>query len=92
MQESSQKVDLLRLSLERRLCELAHDHPTHATIKEALIVGTSPSYGTPKKHSQAPASSSSSSFFKPASLTGFLSLLVSFKSKILIVILLSNRS
>uniref|UniRef100_A0AAX7UJT5 protein kinase C n=1 Tax=Astatotilapia calliptera TaxID=8154 RepID=A0AAX7UJT5_ASTCA len=79
MQESSQKVDLLRLSLERRLCELAHDHPTHATIKEALIVGTSPSYGTPKKHSQAPASSSSSSFFKPASLTGCLSLLVSFK-------------
>uniref|UniRef100_A0AAX7TQL4 protein kinase C n=1 Tax=Astatotilapia calliptera TaxID=8154 RepID=A0AAX7TQL4_ASTCA len=72
MQESSQKVDLLRLSLERRLCELAHDHPTHATIKEALIVGTSPSYGTPKKHSQAPASSSSSSFFKPASLTGRL--------------------
>uniref|UniRef100_A0A669DUC3 protein kinase C n=1 Tax=Oreochromis niloticus TaxID=8128 RepID=A0A669DUC3_ORENI len=66
MQESSQKVDLLRLSLERRLCELAHDHPTHATIKEALMVGTSPSYGTPKKHSQAPASSSSSSFFKPA--------------------------
>uniref|UniRef100_A0A669F5I2 protein kinase C n=1 Tax=Oreochromis niloticus TaxID=8128 RepID=A0A669F5I2_ORENI len=45
MQESSQKVDLLRLSLERRLCELAHDHPTHATIKEALMVGTSPSYG-----------------------------------------------
>uniref|UniRef100_I3JZB4 protein kinase C n=1 Tax=Oreochromis niloticus TaxID=8128 RepID=I3JZB4_ORENI len=72
MQESSQKVDLLRLSLERRLCELAHDHPTHATIKEALMVGTSPSYGTPKKHSQAPASSSSSSFFKPASLTGRL--------------------
>lgn len=72
MQESSQKVDLLRLSLERRLCGLAHDHPTYATIKEALMVGTSPSYGTPKKHSQAPASSSSSSFFKPASLTGRL--------------------
>uniref|UniRef100_A0A3Q4GLQ4 protein kinase C n=1 Tax=Neolamprologus brichardi TaxID=32507 RepID=A0A3Q4GLQ4_NEOBR len=72
MQESSQKVDLLRLSLERRLCELAHDHPTHATIKEALMVGTSPSYGTPKKRSQAPASSSSSSFFNPASLTGRL--------------------
>ncbi|XP_030579843.1 serine/threonine-protein kinase N2 [Archocentrus centrarchus] len=72
MQESSQKVDLLRLSLERRLSELPHDHPTRATIKEVLMAGTSPSHGTPKKQSQAPSSSSSSSFFRPASLTGRL--------------------
>ncbi|XP_044031480.1 serine/threonine-protein kinase N2 isoform X2 [Siniperca chuatsi] len=70
MQESSQKVDLLRLSLERRLSELPQDHPKHAAIKENLVLGTSPSYGTPKKQSSAPCSSSS--FFKPASLTGRL--------------------
>lgn len=70
MQESSQKVDLLRLSLERRLSELPQDHPKHAAIKEELVLGTSPSYGTPKKRSDSVSSSSSSSFFKPASLTG----------------------
>uniref|UniRef100_A0AAQ6ABM7 protein kinase C n=1 Tax=Amphiprion ocellaris TaxID=80972 RepID=A0AAQ6ABM7_AMPOC len=69
MQDSSQKVDLLRLSLERHLRELPQDHPTHTAIKEVLVMGTSPSYGTPQKQSSAP---SSSSFFKPASLTGRL--------------------
>uniref|UniRef100_A0A7N8YIL2 protein kinase C n=1 Tax=Mastacembelus armatus TaxID=205130 RepID=A0A7N8YIL2_9TELE len=44
MQESSQKVDLLRLSLERRLSELPQDHPKHTAIKEELMLGTSPSY------------------------------------------------
>uniref|UniRef100_A0A7N6FFK2 protein kinase C n=1 Tax=Anabas testudineus TaxID=64144 RepID=A0A7N6FFK2_ANATE len=72
MQESSQKVDLLRLSLERRLSELPQDHPKHAAIKEALMLGTSPLYATPKKLSSASSSSCSSSFFKPASLTGRL--------------------
>uniref|UniRef100_A0A8C9X351 protein kinase C n=1 Tax=Sander lucioperca TaxID=283035 RepID=A0A8C9X351_SANLU len=51
MQESSQKVDLLRLSLERRLSELPQDHPKHGAIKEELMLGTSPSYGLPKKQS-----------------------------------------
>ncbi|XP_034457401.1 serine/threonine-protein kinase N2 isoform X2 [Hippoglossus hippoglossus] len=69
MQESSQKVDLLRLSLERRLSELPPDHPKHAAIKEELVSGTSLSYGTPKTLSSA---LSSSSFFKPTSLTGRL--------------------
>lgn len=64
MQESTQKVNLLRLSLERRLNELPPDHPKQATIKEALTLATLPAYGTPKKKSSAP------SFFKPASLTG----------------------
>ncbi|XP_040013060.1 serine/threonine-protein kinase N2 [Xiphias gladius] len=72
MQESSQKVDLLRLSLERRLSELPQDHPKHTAIKEELVLGTSPSYCTPKKQSNTPSSSYSSPFFKPASLTGRL--------------------
>uniref|UniRef100_A0A7N9AQL8 protein kinase C n=1 Tax=Mastacembelus armatus TaxID=205130 RepID=A0A7N9AQL8_9TELE len=72
MQESSQKVDLLRLSLERRLSELPQDHPKHTAIKEELMLGTSPSYCTPKKQSNSPSSASSSSFFKPACLTGRL--------------------
>ncbi|KAM4720600.1 LOW QUALITY PROTEIN: serine/threonine-protein kinase N2 [Anableps anableps] len=72
VQESSQKVDLLRLSLERRLGELPQDHPTRAAIKETLVSGISPSYGTPKKQSGSLSSSSSSSFFRPASLTGRL--------------------
>ncbi|MEQ2291195.1 hypothetical protein AMECASPLE_010933, partial [Ameca splendens] len=74
MQESSQKADLLRLSLERCLRELPQDHPTRASIKETLVSGISPSYGTPKKQSGtlSSSSSSSSSFFRPASLTGWL--------------------
>ncbi|XP_034565908.1 serine/threonine-protein kinase N2 [Notolabrus celidotus] len=72
MEESSQKVDLLRLSLEQRLAELPLDHPKHAAIREELVSGTSPSVGTPKKQSKALSSCSSSSFFKPASITGRL--------------------
>lgn len=72
MEESSQKVDLLRLSLDRRLSELPPDHPKHSAIKEELVSGMSPSRGTPKKQSSAPSSCSSSSFFKPASITGRL--------------------
>uniref|UniRef100_A0A8C4X8B4 Protein kinase N3 n=1 Tax=Erpetoichthys calabaricus TaxID=27687 RepID=A0A8C4X8B4_ERPCA len=43
LQESSQKLDLLRLSLECRLNELPHEHPKRDLIKQDLISGSSPS-------------------------------------------------
>ncbi|XP_075885519.1 serine/threonine-protein kinase N2 [Nelusetta ayraudi] len=76
MQESSQKVDLLRASLERRLSELPADHPRHAAVQEELSSLASPSRSSPRKPPSHSSSSSStttlSSFFKPASLTGRL--------------------
>ncbi|NXQ42363.1 PKN2 kinase, partial [Catharus fuscescens] len=37
LQESSQKIDLLRFSLERQLSELSPDHPKRALIKQELV-------------------------------------------------------
>ncbi|GAA6092465.1 serine/threonine-protein kinase N2 isoform X2, partial [Tachysurus ichikawai] len=72
LQESSQKLDLLRLSLERRLMELPPDHPKLAGIKAELTMGTSPILGLQRDRQRSSPSASSSSFFKPASLTGRL--------------------
>lgn len=72
MQESSQKVDLLRLSLERCRVELPQDYPSRCALQEGLSVEASPSYGTPKKQCSAASPSCTSSFFRPASLTGLL--------------------
>ncbi|KAF7650615.1 hypothetical protein LDENG_00123080 [Lucifuga dentata] len=72
MQESSQKVDLLRLSLASCLDELPLDHPQRIAIKQELTLGTSTSSAMSKKRSNSPSSSFSSSLFKPAALTGRL--------------------
>lgn len=72
MHESCQKVDLLRLSLEKRLSELPQDHPKYAAIKEEFASGFSSSFSSPKKQHHTPSPTCSTSFFKPASLTGRL--------------------
>uniref|UniRef100_A0A8C3SKD7 Protein kinase C n=1 Tax=Chelydra serpentina TaxID=8475 RepID=A0A8C3SKD7_CHESE len=41
LQESSQKIDLLRLSLEQQLNELSSDHPKRALIKQELVNASS---------------------------------------------------
>uniref|UniRef100_A0A8C4ZXK4 Protein kinase N3 n=1 Tax=Gadus morhua TaxID=8049 RepID=A0A8C4ZXK4_GADMO len=76
LSESCQKVDLLHLSLEKRLAELPSDHPRHGSIKQDLThvnvnAVRSSSLDSPTRlHSPGPTSYAS--FFKPASLTGRL--------------------
>ncbi|NXN55241.1 PKN2 kinase, partial [Rynchops niger] len=64
LQESSQKIDLLRLSLEHQLSELSPDHPKRALIKQELVNTSSlgAQYG----------SIHPTSVIKPTALTGTL--------------------
>ncbi|NWI69482.1 PKN2 kinase, partial [Todus mexicanus] len=64
LQESSQKIDLLRLSLERQLNELSPDHPKRALIKQELV--NTSSLGA--KHGTIQPTS----VVKPTALTGTL--------------------
>ncbi|NXN27561.1 PKN2 kinase, partial [Nycticryphes semicollaris] len=64
LQESSQKIDLLRLSLEHQLSELSPDHPKRALIKQDLV--NTSSLGA--QH----GSIQSTSVIKPTALTGTL--------------------
>lgn len=66
--EASQRLDLLRDSLDRRLAELPEDHPKANVIKEELVLAASPAFssrhGAPYLHNQY------STLNKPSPLTG----------------------
>ncbi|XP_074702636.1 serine/threonine-protein kinase N3 isoform X3 [Strix aluco] len=64
LQESSQKIDLLRLSLEHQLSELSPDHPKRALIKQELV--NTSSLGAQHSNIQP------TSVIKPTALTGTL--------------------
>ncbi|XP_043941567.1 serine/threonine-protein kinase N2 [Protopterus annectens] len=68
--ESSQKLDLLKFSLEQRLNELPKSHPKSVAIKEELSLASSPSLSP--RHSVISTPNLYSTLSKPAALTGTL--------------------
>ncbi|XP_060754867.1 serine/threonine-protein kinase N1 isoform X2 [Neoarius graeffei] len=70
LSESSQRLDLLKVSLDQRLADLPEDHPKACLIKEELVLASSPTFssrhGTPYLHNQY------STLSKPSPLTGML--------------------
>uniref|UniRef100_A0A4W3KHW8 protein kinase C n=1 Tax=Callorhinchus milii TaxID=7868 RepID=A0A4W3KHW8_CALMI len=70
LNESSEKADLLKHSLEQRLNELPEDHPKGCIVKEELIMACSPAFST--RHNSAYQHSQYSTLYKPSPLTGTL--------------------
>uniref|UniRef100_A0A3P8UTT9 protein kinase C n=1 Tax=Cynoglossus semilaevis TaxID=244447 RepID=A0A3P8UTT9_CYNSE len=70
LSEASQRLDLLRDSLDQRLAELPEDHPKSNVIKEEMVLASSPAFssrhGAPYLHNQY------STLSKPSPLTGTL--------------------
>ncbi|XP_037332219.2 serine/threonine-protein kinase N1-like isoform X2 [Pungitius pungitius] len=67
---SSQRLDLLRCSLDQRLQELPEDHPKACLIKEELVLATSSAFSS--RHSTPYVHNQYSTMSKPSPLTGTL--------------------
>ncbi|XP_072420364.1 serine/threonine-protein kinase N2 [Chiloscyllium punctatum] len=70
LNESSEKVDLLKHSLEQRLNELPEDHPKGCIIKEELVMSSSPAFSN--RSSTSYQQNQYSTLYKPSPLTGTL--------------------
>ncbi|XP_072347385.1 serine/threonine-protein kinase N2 [Scyliorhinus torazame] len=70
LNESSEKVDLLKHSLEQRLNELPEDHPKGCIIKEELVMSSSPAFNS--RNSASYQQNQYSTLYKPSPLTGTL--------------------
>ncbi|KAM4751333.1 serine/threonine-protein kinase N1 isoform 3-T3 [Anableps anableps] len=70
LSEASQRLDLLRDSLDQRLAELPEDHPKASIIKEELVLASSPAFSS--RHGAPYLQNQYSTLNKPSPLTGTL--------------------
>ncbi|KAK6300470.1 hypothetical protein J4Q44_G00285680 [Coregonus suidteri] len=70
LSEASQRLDLLRDSLDQRLADLPEDHPKACLIKEELVLASSPAFSS--RHSAPYFHNQYSTLSKPSPLTGTL--------------------
>ncbi|KAM4635518.1 serine/threonine-protein kinase N2-like [Polymixia lowei] len=70
LSEASQRLDLLRGSLEQRLQDLPEDHPKACLIKEELVLASSSAFSS--RHSTPYVHNQYSTLCKPSPLTGTL--------------------
>ncbi|XP_063056590.1 serine/threonine-protein kinase N2 [Engraulis encrasicolus] len=73
LSDSSQKLDLLKYSLEQRLCELPKNHPKILEVQEELAMSVSPPLSPPRQSTIISSTHNQySTVAKPAALTGTL--------------------